>query len=192
MPDSDIRIMERIRDDDREAFVELVKRYQHELVGFFFHLCWDQLQAEEMAQDVFVNLYHARHRYQATAKLRTYVYRIAHNRWIDQLRRQRTHAHISLNAEVGTSALRLMDVIKAQPESAADGAGRDHQLRGRIQQAVDNLPEGQREVFVLAYNQNMKYQDIGSVLGIPEGTVKSRMHNAVRFLRDELQDLLES
>lgn len=191
MSDSDVRLMERIRDDDREAFVELVRRYQHELVGFFFHLCWDQLQAEEMTQDVFVNLYHARHRYQATAKLRTYVYRIAHNRWIDHVRRQKAHAHISLNAEVGTSALRLMDVIKAQPDAASEAVQRDSQVRVRIQQAVDALPEGQREVFVMAYNQNMKYQDIGSVLGIPEGTVKSRMHNAVRFLRDELQDLLE-
>ena len=53
------------------------------------------------------------------------------------------------------------------------------------------LPEGQREVFVLANNHGMKYQEISAVLGIPEGTVKSRMHNAVRALRDDLQDLVE-
>ena len=188
-PEDDIRIMERIRDDDRQAVVELVERYQHELVGFFYHQCWDQLLAEELAQDVFVNVYRARHRYQATAKLRTWLYRIAHNLYIDHIRRQR-HGNVSLNAEIGGASLRLVDVLAA-PASADPDATSEAQITGRIQQAVAALPAGQRDVFVLANNQGMKYQDIAEVLGIPEGTVKSRMHSAVRFLRDELQDLIE-
>ena len=189
-PEDDIRIMERIRDDDRQAVVELVERYQHELVGFFYHQCWDQLLAEELAQDVFVNVYRARHRYQATAKLRTWLYRIAHNLWIDHIRRQR-HGNVSLDAEIGGAALRLVDVLAA-PAGADPDATSASQITDRIQQAVATLPAGQRDVFVLANNQGMKYQDIAEVLGIPEGTVKSRMHSAVRFLRDELQDLIES
>lgn len=188
--DGDVRIMERIRDDDREAVVELVGRFQNELVGFFYHQCWDQLTAEELTQDVFVNVYRSRARYQPTAKVRTYLYRIAHNLWIDHLRRHKHH-QVSLDAEVGESALRLVDVLKAPSERECD-AGEDDRMRARIQVAVSALPEGQREVFVLANNHGMKYHDIGQVLGIPEGTVKSRMHAAVRFLRDELQDLVES
>ncbi len=188
-PEDDIRIMERIRDDDRQAVVELVERYQHELVGFFYHQCWDQLLAEELAQDVFVNVYRARHRYQATAKLRTWLYRIAHNLWIDHIRRQR-RGNVSLDAEIGGASLRLVDVLEA-PGGADPDATSEAQIKGRIQQAVAGLPAGQRDVFVLANNQGMKYQDIAEVLGIPEGTVKSRMHSAVRFLRDELQDLVE-
>jgi len=190
MPDDDIRLMERIRDDDRDAVTELVRRYQDELVGFFYHHCWDQLQAEEMTQDVFVNVYRSRARWQPTAKVRTWLYRIAHNLWIDHIRRNRHH-NVSLDAEVGTAALRLVDVLQARPEPDADG-DRDQQIRERIQVAVDALPDGQRDVFMLANNQDMKYQEIAAVLGIPEGTVKSRMHSAVRFLRDELQDLVES
>lgn len=190
LADGDVRIMERIRDDDREAVVELVGRYQNELVGFFYHQCWDQLTAEELTQDVFVNVYRSRARYQPTAKVRTYLYRIAHNLWIDHLRRHKHH-QVSLDAEVGESALRLVDVLKAPTERESD-TGEEDRVRTRIQEAVSALPEGQREVFVLANNHGMKYQDIGQVLGIPEGTVKSRMHAAVRFLRDELQDLVES
>jgi RNA polymerase sigma-70 factor (ECF subfamily) len=190
MADDDVRIMERMRDDDRDAVVELVGRYQNELVGFFYHQCWDQLIAEELTQDVFVNVYRSRARYQPTAKVRTYLYRIAHNLWIDHIRRHKHH-QVSLDAEVGESALRLVDVLKAPSAVEAD-SGEDDRVRGRIQQAVAALPEGQREVFVLANNHGMKYQDIAQVLGIPEGTVKSRMHAAVRFLRDELQDLVES
>lgn len=187
--EDDIRIMERIRDDDREAVVELVERYQNELVGFFYHQCWDQLLAEELAQDVFVNVYRSRHRWQATAKLRTWLYRIAHNLWIDHVRRSR-HAGVSLDAEMGGGALRLVDVLPARAEPDADREDGER-VKTRIQQAVAALPAGQRDVFVLANNHGMKYQEIGDVLGIPEGTVKSRMHAAVRFLRDELQDLVE-
>src|SRR6478609_3817149 len=121
MADDDVRIMERMRDDDREAVVELVGRYQNELVGFFYHQCWDQLIAEELAQDVFVNVYRSRARYQPTAKVRTYLYRIAHNLWIDHIRRHKHH-QVSLDAEVGGSALRLVDVLKA-PASVEQDSG---------------------------------------------------------------------
>jgi RNA polymerase sigma-70 factor (ECF subfamily) len=186
--EADVRLMERIRDGDQEAVIALVERFQHELVGFFYHLCWDQLVAEELAQDVFVNVYRSRERYQATAKVRTYLYRIAHNLWIDHLRRQKRH--LSLDAEIGEQSLRLVNVLKA-PDQPEDTGGRDHVIRSRVHEALGNLPEGQREVFVLANNHGMKYQEIAAVLHIPEGTVKSRMHNAVRALRHELSDLIE-
>ncbi len=185
--DPDVALMERIKGDDQEAVIALVGRYQSELIGFFYHLCWDQLVAEELAQDVFVNVYRARARYVATARVRTFLYRIAHNLWVDHLRRQRRH--VSLDAEFDDDGPRLGDRLAA-PENR-DGVGRDRQIRDRVQQALDLLPAGQREVFVLANNLGLKYQEIAAVLAIPEGTVKSRMHNAVRALRDELTDLLE-
>jgi RNA polymerase sigma-70 factor (ECF subfamily) len=185
--DPDVLLMERIRDGDEEAVLGLVARFQHELVGFFYHLSWDQLIAEELAQDVFVNVFRSRARYQATAKVRTFLYRIAHNLWIDHLRRQKHH--LSLDAEFGEQSLRLVDVLKA-PDAPESDSGRDHTIRTRVQEALANLPEGQREVFVLANNHGMKYSDIAAILHIPEGTVKSRMHHAVRVLRDELADLV--
>ncbi len=189
MSDNDQLIMERIRDGDQQAVVELVQRFQHELLGFFYHLCWDQLVAEEMVQDVFVNVYRSRARYQPTAKVRTFLYRIAHNLWIDHVRRQKHH--LSIDAELGERSLKLSDVLKAPGSPDPEQESRDSLIRTRLQDALDALPEGQREVFVLANNHGMKYQEISAVLGIPEGTVKSRMHNAVRTLRDDLQDLVE-
>jgi len=188
--EGDIRVMERIRDGDQDAVILLVERFQHELVGFFYHLCWDQLVAEELAHDVFVNIYRSRSRYQATAKVRTYLYRIAHNLWIDHLRRQKRH--LSLDAELGEQSLRLVNMLKAPSTIEEEERGtRNRLIRSRVQEALSNLPEGQREVFVLANNHDMKYQDIAATLSIPEGTVKSRMHNAVRALRNELADLVE-
>jgi RNA polymerase sigma-70 factor (ECF subfamily) len=189
--DPEVALMERLRDGDEEALVLLVERYQRELVGFFYHLCWDQLVAEELAQDVFVNVFRARARYTASARVRTYLYRIAHNLWIDHLRRHRRQ--LSLDAEMGEESLRLVDCLAA-PASAIvsdeDERTRAELIRTRVQAALELLPEGQRAVFVLANNHGMKYQEIATVLSIPEGTVKSRMHNAVRTLRDELADLV--
>lgn len=184
---SDTQVMERLRDGDDDALAVLVERYQHELVGFFYHHCWDQLVSEELAQTVFIKLFRARSRYRPTAKLRTYLYRIAHNAWIDHLRRQRKH--LSLDAEIGGEGLRVIDTLASDFDP--ERAGRDAVIRHRIQVAVENLPAGQRDVFVLANNQGLKYHDISAVLGIPEGTIKSRMHAAVRTLRRHLADLLE-
>jgi RNA polymerase sigma-70 factor, ECF subfamily len=190
MSDSDQIIMERMRDGDQSAVADLVRRFQHELLGFFYHLSWDQLVAEELVQDVFVNVYRSRERYQPTAKVRTYLYRIAHNLWIDHIRRQKNH--MSIDAEIGERSLKLADILRAPGDDHAQIDNRDQLIRSRLQEALDGLPEGQREVFVLANNHGMKYQDIAQVLNIPEGTVKSRMHNAVRALRDDLQDLIDS
>ncbi|MDA3963100.1 MAG: sigma-70 family RNA polymerase sigma factor [Planctomycetota bacterium] len=184
---SDTQVMERLRDGDDDALAIIVERYQNELVGYFYHHCWDQLNAEDLAQTVFIKLFRARARYQATAKLRTYLYRIAHNAWVDFVRRQRNH--LSLDAEVGHNGLRLVDTM-AQDFDPEENS-REALVRRRIQEAVELLPEGQRDVFVLANNQGLKYQEIGGILDIPEGTVKSRMHAAVRNLRKHLADLVD-
>lgn len=188
MSDSDTAIMERLRDGDDDAIAELVERYQNELVGFFYHHCWDQATAEDLAQTVFIKVYRARARYRATAKVRTYLYRIAHNAWIDHVRRRKPT--ISLDADHGHDGFRLADVLAAD-DIDPERASRANVVRERIRAAVAELSEGQREVFVLANSHDMKYAEIGKVLGIPEGTVKSRMHAAVRALRGKLEDLIE-
>ncbi len=192
MVDTDFSIMERLRDDHEDAATALVERYQDELVGFFYHHCWNQTLAEELAQTVFIKVYSARKRWQATASVRTYIYRIAHNAWVDHLRRQRNH--VSLDKAMGASGLRLIDTLADEPQpSPLDDDSQDRAtVRNRVQEAVDTLPEGQREVFMLANNHDLKYQDISEVLDIPVGTVKSRMHAAVRTLRGLLADLVES
>jgi RNA polymerase sigma-70 factor (ECF subfamily) len=109
--------------------------------------------------------------------------------WIDHIRRQKHH--VSIDAEMGERSLKLSDVLNAPAAPDPEDDARNAQIRTRLQDSLEALPEGQREVFVLANNHGMKYQEISAVLGIPEGTVKSRMHNAVRALRDDLQDLVE-
>ena len=156
----------------------LVGRFQDELVGFFYHQCWDQGVAEELAQDVFVNAYRARERWVPSARVRTWLYRIAHNRWIDHLRRQRPHRSLH--------EIEVDDLEAPAVEVALDGS-----VRERLQAAVAALPEGQRVVVGLVVDGQLPYAEVARVLAIPEGTVKSRMFHAVRQLRSTLGDLWE-
>lgn len=193
MIDGDVILLERLRDSEDqasldEALTALVERYQNELVGFFYHHAWNQLVAEELAQTVFIKLFQARRRYTVQAKVRTYLYRIAHNVWIDHLRRKRPM--ISLDKERGPAGRPMTDMLEA-PHSDPIDADEQAMLRERIQSAVDTLSDAHREVFILANNQGLAYPEISDILDIPVGTVKSRMYHAVRHLRDELRDLVE-
>jgi RNA polymerase sigma-70 factor (ECF subfamily) len=190
-PEEDIQTLERLREGDLEAMTQLVERFQTEMVGFFYNNCWDHLLAEELAQSVFVKVFTARERYQATAQVRTFLYRIAHNVWIDHLRRQRRT--VSLDASRDEEGGTLKDLLMAAPSGPdeADVLERAGTIRSRVREALEQLPSGQREVFLLANNHDMKYQEISRILSIPEGTVKSRMFAAIRTLREKLKDLVE-
>lgn len=186
--------MERFRDGDDDAFPAIVARFQRPLVNFFYRLTWDRFTSEDYAQEVFVRLIRYRKSYRRTAKLSTYVFRIAKNYWIDRYR-ERVNAPkmTSLNATVGSGegrGLSLGDTVEGKSPVPAEEM-RNQEIRERLAEAVEQLPEEQRLVFVLSENQGLKYAEISEVMEIPVGTVKSRMHAAMRRLRDQLKDLYD-
>ena len=182
--DEAVRWMQRVSLGDEQAFELLVNRFQNELIGYFYNQCWDQHTAEELAQTVFIKLYRARERYQPTATVRTYLYRIARNAWIDHLRRRRHHLSLESGSEDGTALRdRLAGGVDVEQLQRLD------EIQTRIAEAVATLPVGQQEVFVLANQQELPYPEISEILNIPVGTVKSRMHHAVKTLRHKLADL---
>jgi len=194
MPESDSELMERFRDGDDDAFPAIVQRFQRPLVNFFYRLTWDRFTSEDYAQEVFARLIRHRKSYRRTAKLSTYVFRIAKNYWIDRYR-ERVNAPkmTSLNASVGTGegrGLSLGDTVEGKSPAPAEEMRRK-EIRERLAEAVEQLPEEQRLVFVLSENQGLKYAEISEVMEIPVGTVKSRMYAAMHRLRDLLKDLYD-
>lgn len=184
----DEELMLRSGRGDTDAFEALVARHERGLVGYFHRLHWDRHRAEDQAQEVFIRLFtHARD-YAPTARFTTYMYRIAHNYWVDDIRRaKKERGQVSLDAhdEEGTS---LRELVVSGADDPRDRARKEEVLDAVIG-AVDTLPDEQKAVFVLAEVREMRYADIAEVLGIPEGTVKSRMHGAVRRLRTRLADI---
>ena len=194
MPELDSELMERFRDGDDDAFPLIVQRFQRPLVNFFYRLTWDRFTSEDYAQEVFVRLIRHRKSYQRKAKFSTYLFRIAKNYWIDRYReRVKAPKMTSLNLTVGTGegrGLSLGDMVEGKVPAPAEELNRK-EIGERLKDAVSRLPEEQRLVFVLAENQGLKYAEISEVMEIPVGTVKSRMHAAMRRLRELLKDVYD-
>jgi len=184
----DAELMRRFGGGDDAAFRKLVERHQKALLGFFWRRCLDRATAEDCVQEVFLRLVRHRGSWRPDAKFTTYLYRIAENHWIDRWRSKKAAPQpASLDAGTGD------DDADPAAEFASSVAGpRDRaaqlELGEKIRRAVMRLTDEQRSVFALAEVRGMRYEDIGRVLGIPVGTVKSRMHAAVTRLREILAE----
>ncbi len=190
MPDPDALLMLRFRAGETEAFTELVKRHQRALVQFFFGCVWDRHAAEDLAQEVFIRLYtHAAH-YEAKAKFTTYLYRVARNLWIDRVRSQAVRPTPASLDRGGRSDAddegALGDSIPSTKAPSPVDTAVQSETRARLRTAIDSLPEEMRDVLFLAETQGLRYEEIGEILEIPVGTVKSRVHAAVGRLREIL------
>lgn len=184
----DAELMERFGAGDDQAFRDLVERHRRPLLNFFWRRCYDRALAEDCVQEVFLRLVRHRGKWRPDAKFTTYLYRIAENYWIDRYRSRKAKPPMaSLSVRHSDDGPELGDAVEADVPGP-EGMARNHELAERIEQAVARLTEAQRSVFVLAETTGMKYAEIGAVLDIPVGTVKSRMHAAVTRLRELLEE----
>lgn len=183
MTHPDAELLLRLAAGEVEVFDRIVDRFERPLVRYFHALCGDPQLAEDCAQEVFVRLFKARERYTPDAAANTFVFRIAKNLWIDVYRSKRARPEAaSIDAtsddEDEDRASNLVGSSRSPIEVI--GLAEDQQ---RLRAALLELPEGQRAVLALAIGQSMKYERIAEILGIPVGTVKSRVHAAVANLR---------
>ena len=168
---------------DRAAFDAIVGRYQGPLTRFFYRLCWDQDRAEDFVQDVFLKVVRGAATYEPRGKLSTFLFRIATNRWIDHYRSLRAPPRLySIDRGDLDDETPLRDRL---PADEVDVGGQlDAELeKRRLREALQSLSLPHRLVFELAVYQTLPYQQISDLLAIPEGTVKSRMHNAAKVLK---------
>ena len=183
---SDRELMARVQEGDDGAFGVLADRHKDWLTRLLYHLFWSREEAEDGAQEVLLRLWLSRDRYRPTANLRSYLFTIARNYWHNRSTRviRKTRA-VSLEEQFGPGARRMIEQL------ADEAPTPEHIVIRRLEQyrlrrAVDQLPEKQRLVFVMSHFLDMRYREIGETLGIPEGTVKSRMAAAVTTLRGSL------
>lgn len=189
---TDEALMLRYQGGDRAAFAALVKRHKTSVYNFVLRQVRSPAVAEDLTQDVFVRVVQAAAEFRHSARFSTWVYTIARNLCIDQLRKAQLRRHPSLDqpgagsAEDGpTLGERTAD---PHPDRTVDRAVIGGELGRRIQLAVEELPEDQREVFLLREVGNVPFKDISTMIGIPENTVKSRMRYALERLQKALAE----
>ena len=163
---------------DASAFEVLYGRHRGPLFRFLLAQLRDRPLAEELYQDVWQRVIAARATWRPEAAFATWLYRIAHNRLNDHWRAQRHRPPAPLDAELRTAAL-------ADPEHPGSVA-EQHEQRQRLQQALDELPDEQRETVLLRLQQELSLEEIGRITGVGRETVKSRLRYALDKLRARL------
>jgi RNA polymerase sigma-70 factor (ECF subfamily) len=186
---SDEDLMARVAEDDERAFGELVRRFQGRVTNLVSRVLNDRECSDDLAQEVFVRVYVHRRNYRRGSKFSTWLFTIAANLAKNEIRRRvRRRNWFSLDAlqeMVNDSAIQLADPAEGQ-EKGLERA----QLQEAIARAIATVPEKYRLALVLRDIEGMAYEEIGQVLGIPGGTVRSRINRARAMLKHKLLSLL--
>jgi RNA polymerase sigma-70 factor, ECF subfamily len=183
---TDEELLLRFQGGHRDAFGVIVRRYERELYGYLRRYLGDGDLADDVFQNTFLQLYTKINTYEPGRRVRPWLYTIAKNQAIDALRRTGRHPTVSLDQSAETedgevqSLLALVENRHQGPSDAALGEERKQLIRA----SVDRLPDFLRQVVILAYYQGLKYREIADILGIPVGTVKSRLHAALTKLNE--------
>ena len=174
--------------DDQAAFDTIVHRYESELCGYLKKYLGNAESAEDVFQSTFLKIYLNRGRFEDGRTFRPWLYTVATNQAIDSQRRVQARRMVSLDQGLDrdSDADVLCSMLSAAGETAAEVA-EGMEASERVREAVDNLPENLKDPVVLVYYQGLKYEQAAHVLGIPVGTVKSRLHTALVRLGSSLK-----
>lgn len=189
--DPDVQLMLRVRGGDAEAFRELFDKHGRSIVNFAYHFVGSRWRAEEIAQDVFLQIYRAAGRYEPTAKFTTWLYRITTNSCLNEVRRpEHRHPRRSLERAPDEQGKRA-EIAFADPAAVAgDGALAGRQLEAKIHSVLDGLPPNQRAALLMSRVDGMSYLEVAEALETTESAVKSLVFRATATMRKELAEFL--
>jgi RNA polymerase sigma-70 factor (ECF subfamily) len=177
--ETELDLIAQAQQGDRGAFGELVRSHREGVINVVYRMCGDANLAEDAAQEAFIRAWQHLPRYRPRSPFRNWLYRIATNVALDALRRER---------ETVDADSILLIAHNDGPEAAMEAQERGEQVR----QAVLALPPASRSVLVLREYEGLSYREIAETLGIPSGTVMSRLNYARNRLRESLSAELEA
>jgi RNA polymerase sigma-70 factor, ECF subfamily len=190
--DPDAALMKRVTQGNQRAFEELVEKYKQPVFNMIYRTLPDATEAEDLAQTVFVQVYKSAARYRVEAKFSTWLFTIARNLCLNELRRRSRHPASSLDAA-------------AEPED--EGPGRQFEdvrnvaaperliqdeLVAKVSEALKDLPENQRTAMLLYQEQEKSYEEIAEILGASLSATKSLIHRARETLKERLKPYLKT
>jgi RNA polymerase sigma-70 factor, ECF subfamily len=189
---SDEQLMLAFRAGDARAFEALVRRHRGPVFHFILRFSGQRARAEDLLQETWLKVVRSAREYEPRAKFTTWLYTIARNLCVDSARKESYRQTESLEAP---ATARESDAGRPLGEALPDGGASPERgahaarLRPLLERALAELPEEQREVFVLREYSGIAFKEIAEVTGVPENTVKSRMRYALEGLRRRLAAL---
>lgn len=183
MEQKEKRLIKQVKKGDHQAFAELVDRYKNSVYAICLRMVGDRHEAEDLSQETFIRAYRHIAQFDHNRKFSTWVFRIATNLSIDFLRRKKPS--VSLDAEIpGTDGLTLNSML---PDSDAGARPDERMIRTemeqRVQREIAKLPEKYRSAVILKYVEDLSLKEIGDIMDLPIGTVKTRIHRGREMIR---------
>lgn len=190
--DPDAALMLRVKRGDRAAFAELVEKYQQPLFNFISRTLRDETESEDLAQNAFLQVYKSRQRYEPTAKFSTWLFTIARNLCLNEIRRRSRHPAESIEENHGEAE----DLPQRQYEDKKNVLPTDHalhrELAKNIEAALAELPENQRTAILLCRQDELSYEQIAKILDCSLSATKSLIHRGRETLKEKLKPYLKS
>jgi len=180
---TDEQLLAAFRGGDLGAYRELVERYHDDLVRFLIRFLGDRALADDVFQETFLQVYQSAGTFDPERRFRPWLFTIAANKGRDMLRKKGRRQEVDIHASVGGGqgegrSTSFVDLMEVRVESPQNGVLSEEQDR-LVDRALSALSPPLREILLLAYFQRLSYQQVAEELGIPLGTVKSRLHAAV-------------
>jgi RNA polymerase sigma-70 factor, ECF subfamily len=190
--DPDAALMLRVKRGDRAAFAELVQKYKQPLFNFICRTLRDEAESEDLAQNVFLQVYKSRQRYERTAKFSTWLFTIARNLCLNEIRRRSRHPAESIEESHAENE----DQPQRQYEDKKIFLPAENVLHGelavKIEEALAELPENQRTAILLCRQEELSYEEIAEILGCSLSATKSLIHRGREALKEKLKPYLQT
>lgn len=182
--DDDQVLIKKILDGSRSSFEELMKKYNRKIYNFVIRMVRNDEVAIELTQDFFIKIFSVLHKYNFQYKFSTWAYRICYNLVIDYIRKNQAYVD-SLNGD-NISQKRLVESKNYISKDGFDYLERD-ELKNYLWKTVNMIPVKYRELILMRYLQELKYDEIAEITELPVGTVKNRIFKAKELLRKEIE-----
>jgi len=191
MQPDDGELMQKVMEGDMRAFDVLVRRWEHQLFNLIYRIVGDFETSKDIRQEVLMRVYQAAKRYRPRSQFKAWLYRIAVNCSINELRKRERRQMLPLTMlyQNRDGEQQPLESILPDPNPGPDEVIQRNEIAECIRDALRRLPDEQRIVVVLRHYEGMKFQQIASLLNCPLGTVKSRMHHGLERLRVMLKNI---
>lgn len=181
-------LLRRLRDRDERAFRELLEGYRDRVYNITYRMLGNRAEAEDVAQEVFITVFKTIDSFREESKFSTWLYRVAVNHCKNRIkylarRHDRDRDELDENSQPANGAISAHLLRTPQPDRALEGV----QMEVILQKAIESLDDDHRIVVVLRDVEDLSIEEICEITGLPDGTVKSRLHRARLALRKKLQ-----
>ncbi|MCX8064941.1 MAG: RNA polymerase sigma factor [Candidatus Hydrogenedentes bacterium] len=185
---SDEALMSLVTKGEDTAFMELVKRYQNEVFRFCYHYLKNVDMAKEAVQEVFLRVYIAKERYDTNKKFKPWLFCIARNLCINEIKRQQLVQFTSLENEDGLKVYETEEVVEKIEGGDNDPAEiiLKEERHRVLWEEINRLPESEKEIVILRYFQKLHARDIAEILGSTEGAVRTKLHRTLKYLYQKI------